>query len=126
MTRSLGGRNLGAKDLVDVLQLDNQKQLLKHYYAGQQMASPNGGFLIPLGIRSDGSGPATAFFECSVSSLRYELTIPKATRAERKKVKDELDKGRDPECPRHDDFERLVRAGKELVCRQCGVAYAKV
>ena len=112
--------------MVDVLQLDNQKQLLKHYYAGQQMASPNGGFLIPLGIRAQEGGAATAFFECSVSSLRYELTIPKATRTERKTVKEELEKGRDPECPRHTDFERLVRAGKDLVCRKCGVAYAKV
>ena len=125
MTRSGGSRNLGARDLVDVLQLDNQKQLLKHYYAGQQMASPNGGFLIPLGIRSDGSGPATAFFECSVSSLRYELTIPKATRTERKKVRDVMDAGEDPDCPRHGPGMRLVRAGRDLVCTACGVAYAR-
>ena len=70
------------------LALENEKQLLKRYYQGQQMESPNGGFLMSLGIRSGVGGDAQAIFECSVSSLRYQLTIPKATRAERRKVKD--------------------------------------
>ena len=111
--------------MVDVLQLDSEKQLLKQYYAGQQMESPNGGFLIPLGVRGTPDGSATAIFECSVSSLRYELTVPKATRGERKKVKDVHDTGVDPDCPRHGPGTRLQRAGKDLVCRKCGVAYAK-
>jgi hypothetical protein len=112
--------------LVDVLQLDNEKQLLKQYYAGQQMGSPNGGFLILLGVRHAGDGSAVGIFECSVSSLRYELVIPKATRTERKKVRDAIDDGEDPDCPRHGSGQRLVRAGKDLVCTGCGVAYAKV
>ena len=111
--------------MVDVLQLDSEKRLLKQYYAGQQMESPNGGFLIALGVRGTPSGSATAIFECSVSSLRYELTIPKATRGERKKVKDVQDTGVDPDCPRHGQGTRLQRAGKDLVCRKCGVAFAR-
>jgi hypothetical protein len=112
--------------LADVVQLENEKQLLKHYYAGQQIPSPNGGFLMLLGVRPQPDGSARAIFECNVSSLRYDVTIPKATRTERKKVKEVLDEGGDPDCPRHGDGERLVRAGKDLVCRACGVPYAKV
>lgn len=111
--------------MADVLQLDNEKQLLKQYYAGQQMASPNGGFLILLGVRSAADGSSVAIFECSVASLRYELPIPKATRTERKKVKEIVDAGDDPDCPRHGAGARLVRAGKDLVCTACGVAYAR-
>jgi hypothetical protein len=109
----------------DAYPLDNVKQLLKHFYVGQQLPSPNGGFLIPLGIRPGESGASIAFFECSASSLRYQLEIPKATRTERKKVKDELASGVDPDCPRHGPGVRLVRAGKDLVCNLCGVAFAK-
>ena len=111
--------------MVDALQLDNEKQLLKHYYAGQQMPSPNGGFLMLLGVRTNGDGSATGIFECSVSSLRYEITIPKATRTERRKVKEVVDAGGDPDCPRHGAGTRLVRAGRDLVCGSCGVAYAR-
>ena len=109
----------------DALQLENEKQLLKQYYAGNQIPSPNGGFLILLGVRGVDDGSAVAIFECSVSSLRYEVTIPKATRTERKKVKDVLDGGGDPPCPRCGPMDRLTRAGKNLVCRRCGVPYAK-
>ena len=111
--------------MADVLQLDNEKQLLKMLYSGQQIPSPNGGFLMLLGVRTTSDGSALAIFECSVSSLRYELTIPKATRTERKKVKDELEAGSEPDCPRHGTGARLERAGKDLVCRACGVAYAR-
>lgn len=108
------------------LRLENEKQLLKQYYAGQRMESPNDGFLILLGVRAAEGGTAVALFECSASSLRYEIPIPKATRTERKRVKDALDAGEDPDCPRHGAGHRLVRAGKDLVCKSCGVPYAKV
>ncbi len=108
----------------DELQLENEKQLLKQYYAGQQMPSPNGGFLMLLGIRATDDGTATAIFECNVSSLRYRVTIPKATRTERKKVREVLEAGEDPYCPRRPGT-RLVRAGKDWVCRECGIAYAR-
>jgi hypothetical protein len=111
----------------DVLQLGSEKQLLKQYYAGQQMKSPNdGGFLILLGVRAAEGGSATAMFECSVSSLRYEIPIPKATRGERKTVKDVIDAGDDPDCPRHGFGTRLVRAGRDYICRDCGVPYGRV
>ncbi len=108
------------------LRLDKQKQLLKNYYAGMQTESPNGGFLILLVIKPNDDASAMAVFECSASSLRYEVTIPKAGRAERKAVKALLDAGKDPECPRHGAGFRLVRAGKNLVCTHCGVPYARV
>lgn len=109
----------------DSLPLDNAKQLLKLFYAGQQLPSPNGGYLMLLGIRPAEGGGSDAFFECSSSSLRYHMLIPKATRTERKKVREILDGGDDPDCPRHGPGHRLVRAGKDLVCNECGVAYAK-
>ena len=109
----------------DTLQLDDEKQLLKQYYAGRQMLSPNGGFLILLGLRIGDDGAAVGIFECSVSSLRYEISIPKATRTERKNVKDVVVSGGEPDCPRHGMGTRLVRAGKDLICRGCGIAYAK-
>lgn len=120
------GRDQGAGILGNALQLDNEKQLLKQYYAGQQIASPNGGFLILLGVRPNAKGGASAIFECSVSWIRYEVTIPKATRTEKSKVKEALKKGSEPTCPRHGPGTRLVRAGRELVCNKCGVSYGKV
>jgi len=111
--------------LVDALPLDNEKQVLKAYYAGQRIESPNGGFLILLGVRALEGGVAIAIFECSASSLRYEVEIPKATRTERKKVKDVVEEGDDPDCPRHGSGNRLVRAGRDLVCTACGIAYAR-
>lgn len=108
------------------LPLENEKQLLKRYYLGHQIASPNGGHLMPLGIRPSDGGAAMAIFECTTSSLRYQLAIPKATRTERKKVKDALQAGEDPDCPRHGPGRRLVRAGRELVCPACGISYAKI
>ncbi len=109
----------------DPLRLDSEKLLLKQYYAGQRMESPNGGFLMLLGISSGEGGVAVGIFECSASSLRYELVIPKATRGERKRVKEVVDAGEDPDCPRHGPAVRLVRAGRDLVCTECGVVYAK-
>jgi hypothetical protein len=112
--------------LDDALLLDDEKQLLKQYYAGARMESPNGGYLMLLGIRPVEGGDAVGIFECSASSLRYEIPIPKATRTERKKVKDAMDAGEDPDCPRHGPGTRLMRAGRDLVCLSCGVAYARV
>ena len=112
--------------MAEALRMEKAKQLLKKYYAGQRMESPNGGFLILLGIRPQQGGTAVGVFECSASSLRYEIVIPKATRTERKKVREALQQGGDPGCPRQGPEFRLVRAGKNLVCSHCGVAYARV
>ena len=112
--------------LAEAKRIEKARQLLKEYYAGQRMESPNGGFLILLGIRPQEGGTAVGVFECSASSLRYEIVIPKATRTERKKVRDVLQQDGDPDCPRHGPEFRLARAGKNLVCSRCGVAYARV
>ena len=111
--------------MAEALYVDDEKQLLKHYYAGQQIESPNGGFLMLLGIRQRSDG-ATAIFECSATSMRYEVPIPKATRTERKRVKEDIEAGDDPDCPRHGPGARLVRAGKELRCIACGISYGRV
>ena len=42
--------------MTGALKVDNEKQLLARYYAGQQIESPNGGFLMLLGIRQDEAG----------------------------------------------------------------------
>ena len=112
--------------MAEALRMEKAKQLLKQYYAGQRIESPNGGFLILLGIRPQQGGTAVGVFECSASSLRYEIVIPKATRTERKKVREALEQGGDPGCPRHGPEFRLGRAGKNLVGSHCGVAYARV
>ncbi|HSM61222.1 MAG TPA: hypothetical protein VK849_10515 [Longimicrobiales bacterium] len=108
------------------LVLVEDKVLLKAYYAGQQLPSPMGGFLMLLGIRPAPDGGAAALFECSASSLRYTLSIPKATRSERTAVRQVQDAGEDPDCPRHGPGQRLVRAGPHLICQLCGVSFAKV
>jgi hypothetical protein len=108
-----------------VMLLADDKALLRAYYAGQQIASPIEGFLIPLGVRAHPDGSATALFECSASSLRYQLPIPKANRSERDKVKAAQDAGEEPDCPRHGHGQRLFRAGSELMCSFCGVSYGK-
>jgi hypothetical protein len=109
-----------------VMILAEDKVLLRAYYGGQQMPSPNEGFLMLLGVRAKDDGGATAVFECSVSSLRYHMSIAKATRGERTKVREAQRAGGDPDCPRHGPGQRLVRAGKSLVCTVCGVVYGKV
>ncbi|MFQ5537537.1 MAG: hypothetical protein ACE5GJ_08815 [Gemmatimonadota bacterium] len=111
--------------VVETMTLENPKQLLKFYYSGARIPSPNGGFLIPLGVRAADDGSAVLFLECSVSSLRYQLAIPKATRTDRRKVKEMQKAGVDPHCPRHGPGQRLVRAEKNLVCPLCGIAYGK-
>ena len=110
--------------MAEEFRMDNEKLLLKQYYAGQQIESPNGGFLMLLGSRPSEDG-AMAIFECSATSMRYHVLIPKATRTERKKVKAIVDAGDDPDCPRHGPSARLVRAGKDLVCSACGVPYGR-
>ena len=111
--------------MADALPLGDEKQLLIGYYAGQRLESPNDGFLILLAVTPQDDGKAVALFECSASSLRYQLVIPRATRTERKNVRDVLGAGEDPDCPRHGSGQRLVRMGKDLVCNMCGVAFAR-
>ncbi|MDT8341285.1 MAG: hypothetical protein RQ751_07210 [Longimicrobiales bacterium] len=102
------------------------KDYLKGYYAGLRLESPTGGILHPLRVRPDADGSGTVLFECSASSLRYELHIPRATRRDREKVREQQGVGQDPVCPRHvEPLEKLQRTGDHLVCPRCGVRYGK-
>ena len=85
-----------------------------------------GGVLHQLRVRPESDGSGMVIFECSASSLRYELRIPKATRRDKEKVKEQQKNGKEPLCPRHvDPAEKLLRSGDHLVCAKCGVRYGK-
>ena len=112
----LGEAALPAKD---------EEELRQLYYAGAQIPSPMGGFLEVLHVQAEEDGSGTVIFECLTSSLRFRLPLKAATRTERKKVRDRIDAGMDPECPRHEGGRRLRRVGGDFLCSACGVRYAK-
>jgi hypothetical protein len=102
------------------------KQLRAAYYSGGRMPSPHDGFLEPIGVRSESDGGGVVLLECSVSSLRYELRIPKASTDERAIVRTQQEAGQDPDCPRHvTPSKRLVRSGVHLTCPACGVRFGR-
>lgn len=84
-----------------------------------------GGFLDPLRVRSESDGSGTVLFECSASSLRYELRVPKASRDEKAAVKAAQKADEPVVCPRCEPARRLRRSGTHLVCPRCGVRYGK-
>lgn len=98
--------------------------LLKVYYSGQRPPSPVGGHLDVLGSRSLPDGSARVLFECNSSSLRFEIIVPKGTRRDREKVREQIEEGLDPHCPRCRPDRVMVRAGKELQC-PCGASFGK-
>ena len=104
--------------------LPKEKKLLQKYYAGERLPSPIGGQMDVLGIKSEG-GVGHVLLECNTSSLRYVLVIPKATRAEKALVKEALEAGGDPVCPRHGIFHPLSKSGREWSCPLCAVTYGK-
>ena len=106
------------------LTLSDEDGLLSIYYEGGRLPSPSGGFLMVLGVQPEAEGSGSVVLECTSSSLRYRMSVPKATRSERKKVRDLIDEGGDPECPRHRE-QLLVRIRHDLSCPRCGVRYAK-
>ena len=106
------------------LTLPNEDALLRLYYDGGRLPSPAGGSLVVLGVRPEDDGSGSLLLECTSSSLRYKISVPKATRSERKKVRTLIDEGGDPKCPRHQG-EILVRIRHDLACSSCGVRYAK-
>ena len=105
--------------------LPKDKKTLLAYYAGERLPSPMGGQFDILGVREGDGGTGTVVLECNVSSLRYVLVIPKATRAERAKVKEAIEGSEESICPRHGQFQRLTKSGKDWVCSLCGVSYGK-
>ncbi len=106
------------------LTLPDQDLLLSLYYDGGRLPSPSGGFLMVLGVQPKADGSGSVLLECTSSSLPYRMSVPKATRAERKKVRDLIDEGTDPKCPRHQG-QLLTRIRHDLACTRCGVRYAK-
>jgi hypothetical protein len=105
--------------------LPKDKKLLQKYYAGERLSSPLGGQLDVLGIRESEEGTGRVLLECNTSSLRFVLVIPKATRTEKSKVKEQLSQGDDPHCPRHGPYELLTKSGKDLMCPLCAVSFGK-
>ena len=106
------------------LVLPDESELLRLYYGGARLPSPSGGFLMVLGVRPEEDGSGSVVLECTSSSLRYEMIVPKATRAERQRVRVMIKEGGDPKCPRHID-QLLTRIRHDLACPRCGVRYAK-
>ena len=106
------------------LTLSDEESLLRLYYDGGRLPSPSGGFLMVLGVQPKDEGSGSILLECTSSSLRYQMNVPKATRSERKKVRAMIDEGRDPKCPRHQG-QLLVRIRHDLACASCGVRYVK-
>jgi hypothetical protein len=106
------------------LTVPDEDSLLSLYYAGGRLPSPSGGFLMVLGVRPEDEGSGSLLLECTSSSLRYQMIVPKATRSERKKVRAMIDEDSDPKCPRHQG-QLLVRIRHDLACPKCGVRYAK-
>ena len=102
----------------------NPGDLLRLYYEGARLPSPPGGFLMVLRVQPEDDGSGSILLEGATSSLRYQLDVPKATRAERKRVRDGMQRGAEPECPRHAG-QLLVRMRNDLICPKCGVRYAK-
>ena len=104
-------------------ELPGGKKFLQAYYKRAHIESPEGGALNPLLVTSESDGTGVVRFECLVSSLRYWVRIPKATRNERAAVKAQQKEGYDPNCPRCTPTERLVRNAGYLICPHCGVRF---
>ena len=104
--------------------LKADKALLKRYYSGQRLESPMGGFLELLGSQSQDNGSSRLLFECSTSSLRFELIVPKGSRGDREKVKKQFEAGEELLCPRCDNRKPMLRNGADLAC-QCGASFGR-
>ena len=99
------------------------KKLLQAYYKRARIESPEGGPLNPLLVTAEDDGTGVVRFECLVSSLRYWVRIPKATRNEKAAVKAQQKEGHTPTCPRCAPADRLVRSAGYLICPHCGVRF---
>jgi hypothetical protein len=104
--------------------LSDEKSLLVLYYEGNRLPSPTGGFLMVLRVQPEADGSGSILLECSTSSLRYRLNVNKATRTERTKVREMIEEGREPKCPRHVE-QLLIRVKDDFLCPLCGVRFAK-
>jgi len=123
MTSPRNNQSVAAKDN-ECLTLPDEDGLLRIYYDGGRLPSPSGEFLMVLGVQPENEGSGSILLECTSSLLRYQMRVPKATRSERKKVRDMIDERIDPKCPRHEG-QLLTRTRHDLACPRCGVRYAK-
>jgi len=105
--------------------LPKERKLLRRYYAGERLRSPLGGQLDVLGIREGEGGGGRVLLECNTSSLRFVLMVPRASKAEVAKVKEAVEAGEEPACPRHGPYQRLARSGRRWACPLCGVSFGK-
>jgi ribosomal protein S27AE len=106
--------------------LPKSKKLLQRYYEGGRLPSPMGGRLEVLGVREGQHGRGRVMLECSASSLRFLLQLPRASREEREAVAETLAEGNDPTCPRHGPSQGLSKQGKRYLCPRCGVTFARL
>lgn len=120
-----GGREREGREGPRILPLEDERERLEAYYEGRRMPSPMGGHLDPIRVQMEDDGSGTVILECTSSSLRFALPVKKATRTERRKVREMQDEDREPACPRHGADQLLVRVGKDLACPRCGVRYGK-
>ena len=116
---------VGAGSPGNPIVLPKEKKRLEAYYKGERLPSPMGGQLDLLGVREGEGGVGRVLLECNVSSLRYVLNIPKATRTEKADIEKAIESGDDLCCPRHGEYQRLSKTGKNWVCSLCGVTYGK-
>jgi len=119
------GEGENGDERAGVMPLPDPEEYRDAYYEGRVMTSPMGGRLDPLTVRMEDDGSGTVIFECSSSSLRYELSIPTGTRTERRKVKEVRESGIDPYCPRHGEDTRLIRVDRDVACPQCGARFGR-
>lgn len=106
-------------------ELPEVKKMERLHCSGRQVPSPNGGFLMELGVRQEPDGTSTILLECKVSALRYELPLRISTWRERRKVRIQADEGLDPMCPRGELGPPLVRRGKDFFCPRCSIMFGR-
>lgn len=120
----INSRFATSSDYAAAIGLSDSGDLLRLYYEGGRLPSPPGGFFMVLRVQTEDDGSGSVILECAASSLRYRLKVPKATRTERKRIREAMGGGAEPKCPRHID-QFLVRMRNDLLCPKCGVKYAK-
>lgn len=99
--------------------------VLREYYGGDGMPCPvqcgERADVVRVSTNEDGSG--VLWVECASCAQRESYHISPPTTSERKKVREMVESGREPSCPRHDPPVALARVGRRLICPGCGVRY---
>ncbi|MHB1170420.1 MAG: hypothetical protein ACYC28_14175 [Longimicrobiales bacterium] len=96
------------------------------YLNGDMVPCPVGcgGFSEVVRIATKENGAGEIWFECLSCAQRREFEVPAPTPEENKRVRKQLEEGREPGCVRHGDRHvGLRRRGPNWVCPACGVQY---